>query len=512
MTASVSAESYTLGPATVFGAALVSLLVFQVIRKSIKPRSSLDSIPSVGIPRGPFSFYIGAWNYIKDARAITQEGVLKYPGKAFKVAFANRWLVILNGRTLIEDLRNVPDDSISLAEGTNSLLHLEHTLGYEQHHDRYQVTFVRTPLTRNIGACFPILREEVVAAFEDLVPAKRDEWTSVPAMQMILPVVSRVSNRVFIGLKCRDPEYIKFTTQFALDVAKDGMLLHAVPSVLRPIAARLFGHLETATRSAMKHVGPILQHRLEMDDKYGQDWPNEDRPNDFISWLLDEARGHPSRPTVRTLTRTLLDVNFGAIHTTTQGFLHALYNLAAHLEYVEPLREEIESIVKSEGWSKAVMGKMVKLDSFMKESARFVPGGAVGLLRQVVRDFTFSDGTTVPAGTLIGVPILAEHHDQANYENAGVFDPFRFARMRDGAGEGIKHQMVTPSTDFLIFGIGRHACPGRFFAVNEQKLIMAHIIVTYDFKLKDGVLPEDEWVSIVGGANSTAEVMFRKRR
>lgn len=40
--------------------------------------------------------------------------------------------------------------------------------------------------------------------------------------------------------------------------------------------------------------------------------------NDLISWLLDEARGHPERRTVRILTRSVLNVNFGAIHTTTQ--------------------------------------------------------------------------------------------------------------------------------------------------------------------------------------------------
>ena len=38
-----------------------------------------------------------------------------------------------------------------------------------------------------------------------------------------------------------------------------------------------------------------------------------------------------------------------------------------------------------------------------------------------------------------------------------MFDPFRFARMREEAGEGLKHQMVTPALDFLIFGLGRHA-------------------------------------------------------
>ncbi|KAJ7021773.1 cytochrome P450 [Mycena alexandri] len=491
---------------------ILALAVFQVVRKTGIKRSPLDALPSVGIPRYPCGFYVGAWNYLKHGRAITQDGYIKHRGKPFKVALANRWLVLVSGRQLVEDLRKASDEFLSFSEGINSVLHHEYTVGHEQHHDPYQIPVVRSPMTRNIAVCFPDLYSEVVAAFENLVPATTDDWISVCAMQTMLPVVSRVSNRFFVGLKCRDPEYIKITTQFASDVIRDAAWLHVTPPFLRPLAARLFGHLESATRRAMKHLGPIIQHRLNMDERYGRDWPNTARPNDMISWLVDEVRGHQTRRTVRTLTRTLLNVNFGAIHTTTEGCLHALYSLAANPNYIEPLRTEISSIVQTEGWTKVAIGKMVMLDSFMKESSRFSPGGAVGMLRHAVKDFTFSDGTVVPAGTLIAVPILAEHHDERNYPNAQIFDPFRFSRMRDVAGEGLKHQMVTPSPSFLTFGLGRHACPGRFFAVNEQKLIMAHVILTYDFRLEDGLRPEDEWLGLMQGANTSAKVLFRRRK
>ena len=53
-----------------------------------------------------------------------------------------------------------------------------------------------------------------------------------------------------------------------------------------------------------------------------------------------------------------------------QTFTHALYNLAAHTEYIQPLREEVEGIIAEEGWTKASLGKMRKLDSFLKESQR----------------------------------------------------------------------------------------------------------------------------------------------
>lgn len=54
-----------------------------------------------------------------------------------------------------------------------------------------------------------------------------------------------------------------------------------------------------------------------------------------------------------------------------QSFTHALFHLAARPEYIEPIREEVESVIGSDGWTKAAMQKMKKLDSFFKESQRF---------------------------------------------------------------------------------------------------------------------------------------------
>jgi cytochrome P450 len=53
-----------------------------------------------------------------------------------------------------------------------------------------------------------------------------------------------------------------------------------------------------------------------------------------------------------------------------QAFTHALYFLAGHPEYTEPLREEIERVIEEEGWTKTSMAKMRKLDSFFRETQR----------------------------------------------------------------------------------------------------------------------------------------------
>lgn len=70
-----------------------------------------------------------------------------------------------------------------------------------------------------------------------------------------------------------------------------------------------------------------------------------------------------------------------------QALTHALYDLAAHPQYIEAMREEVEAVISSEGWTKAAMGKMWKVDSFLKESQRMAIGGRKALLypRKVLR-------------------------------------------------------------------------------------------------------------------------------
>jgi hypothetical protein len=46
-----------------------------------------------------------------------------------------------------------------------------------------------------------------------------------------------------------------------------------------------------------------------------------------------------------------------------QTFTHALYTLAANPEHIQPLREEVETVIEAEGGlSKAAMVKMHKLE------------------------------------------------------------------------------------------------------------------------------------------------------
>ena len=129
-----------------------------------------------------------------------------------------------------------------------------------------------------------------------------------------------------------------------------------------------------------------------------------------------------------------------------------------------------------------------------------------------VQEYKFSDGTVVPRGTTVGVAIEAAHLNGAVYEDPETFDPFRFVKMRE-RNASKKFDMVSTSCNSLAFGHGIHACPGRYFAASELKLMLAHLVVNYDVRLEnEGVRPADMWVATSCVPNPTAEVLFRKRK
>ncbi|KNZ80774.1 Ent-kaurene oxidase [Termitomyces sp. J132] len=421
------------------------------------------------------------------------EGYAKYRGAAFKIPGVSNWIVVVSGPRFIDELRKAPDDCVSFraaAKDACIFLQIMYTMGPEVFYSSYHVEVVRSPLTRNLVARFPDVQDEIQSAFKEYIPQTED-WTAISALSTIRKIVSRSSNRLFVGLPlCRNDDYRDLNIEFAIDVLKTAQIINLFPNFLKPFVGRCFSNVELHIQRAMGHLRPFIQERLDNEAQYGKDWPG--RPNDALSWLLDHAEEY--QKTVRELTTRILVVNFAAIHTTSQAFTQVLFDLAANPSLVPALREEVETVILEEGYSKLSLHKMVKLDSFIKESQRLGANNALIMQRKVLKDFTFSDGTVVPKGHIIAVPNFAMHYDEENYVDASVFDGFRFSKMRELQAEG-------------------HACPGRFFAVNELKALLAYTLLNYDVSFEHhGSRPANSAFNTRISANPKASVLFRKRR
>nr|VWO96671.1 Cytochrome P450 51 [Ganoderma boninense] len=187
-----------------------------------------------------------------------------------------------------------------------------------------------------------------------------------------------------------------------------------------------------------------------------------------------------------------------------QSLTHALFHLLANPDIIPALREDIEEIVCREGWTKAALDKMWKLDSLLRESQRFTGITVLGMLRRAMKGITLADGTYLPEGCLFAFAGQATHSDSRNYDRSEQFEPFRFSDLRE-AGESARYQFVNTSSEYMPFGRGKHAwcalpdvwrkqdpladewfqfSPGRFFASMELKVVLAYLILHYDMKFE----------------------------
>ncbi len=172
---------------------------------------------------------------------------------------------------------------------------------------------------------------------------------------------------------------------------------------------------------------------------------------------------------------------------------------------------------------------MYKTYSTLRESSRLGSFLGVGLSRTVMSPVgvTAPNGTFCPYGSTISVPTNGVHNDPALYPDAASYQPFRFSSQRESLpaelGDTLPETLdtedylkranlsfVSTSPTYHPFGHGRHACPGRFFAANELKLLLAYMVLNYDFEM----LPartESKWIGSTLVPPMKATVKIRRR-
>lgn len=76
------------------------------------------------------------------------------------------------------------------------------------------------------------------------------------------------------------------------------------------------------------------------------------------------------------------------------------------------------------------------------------------------------------------------------FENPREFDGHRWIRLRDVPGKEHSAHLVAVTRDHIGFGLGEHACPGRFFAANELKIVLCHLLLKFDWDFVPDARPK----------------------
>lgn len=129
-----------------------------------------------------------------------------------------------------------------------------------------------------------------------------------------------------------------------------------------------------------------------------------------------------------------------------------------------------------------------------------------------MKPISLSDGTLLPAGTKVLAPQAGISLDERYFPEPEKFDALRFYKMRQESAEASNRWQFTSLNDTNInFGAGKHACPGRFFAGNEIKVVLAYYVLNYDIRLKGGVRPVPMTMVMTKAPSADAEFEFKRR-
>lgn len=361
----------------------------------------------------------------------------------------------------------------------------------------------------------PRLVDELNYALPHIIGPCKD-WTPIDLNDVMTRVISHLTATTWVGPElARNEEWHKANAETTANIFTLAIALKMLPAFLQPLVVPLLPMKKKLDRG-LARVHAFLIPLIEERKRLGES--DEKKPEDMIQWMLDAAESEEEQDTVNLATRYVYAV-IGSLFTVSAALVDCVYDLAAYPEHLAPLRDEVERVLRKEdgGWQKGTPAKLELMDSFMKESQRANPPGpskslcppkpflrcppplptlhcshisdcarlltlfpSVSFKRVVKEQMTLSDGLVLPKDAYIAV-VNSGYIGRENER----FDGFRYATSQAGQSSSSSsktRQSWYTSTDreHISFGQGRHACPGRFVAAVEMKLVLAEMLMRYD--------------------------------
>lgn len=179
----------------------------------------------------------------------------------------------------------------------------------------------------------------------------------------------------------------------------------------------------------------------------------------------------------------LQDLFVAGTDTTANTLEWAMAELLHNPETLLRVQAELrQTIGKDKLVKESDIARLPYLQAVVKETFRLHPAVPFLLPRKVEVD-TEMCGFIVPKDAQVLVNVWAIGRDPNLWENPNLFMPERFL----GSDMDVRGQ----NFELIPFGAGRRICPGLLLGIRMVQLMLASLIHSYDWKLEDGLTPEN---------------------
>ncbi|XP_060176862.1 premnaspirodiene oxygenase-like [Lycium barbarum] len=179
----------------------------------------------------------------------------------------------------------------------------------------------------------------------------------------------------------------------------------------------------------------------------------------------------------------MIDLFSAGTETSTTTTLWAMTEMMRNPSVLAKAQAEVREVFKGkEIFNEDDIDELKYLKQVVKETLRLHPPLPL-LVPRECREETNINGYTIPLKTRVMVNVYAMGRDPKYWEDAESFMPERF--------EQSSVDFMGNNFEYLPFGSGRRMCPGISFGLINAYLPLAKLLYHFDWKLPDGVKPED---------------------
>ncbi|RIB29026.1 cytochrome P450 [Gigaspora rosea] len=437
-------------------------LILAVFLSKLSRRTKLNEPPLVYYR---FPIIGHTWSFLTDCDKLILESREKY-GETFSLYVFGQIMTIVGKETTHEVFRK--DQDFSFREGFKNQIptHLifRHA-NLDEKHAKIVKEFVAGKLTHIISR----IQKNIIKAIDLCIGECVEPKVIHDPRNTLADIIAIPAANIVVGEECYNNEDILETFN---NLTSSILKLLRIPPILSFIHPWLHEQFITIPlrfgwnpiskhkKVILNRIKPVVEKRLYDKKRLGDAWV---APLDALQCQLNDPEAtpdlDPNNANYDNIADVICRIIFSAMAATSNGASRVLYDLCNGNELT------IDDIAR-----------MIKLDSFVKESLRLITP-IVGLPRKCISKscYTFANGYQIPSGRIAFINFRdTDNDEELQGQNPTEFRAYRHLERNSPA--------TKLERNFLSFGGGKRACPGRTFAVNQIKIFIHKILLKYDVR------------------------------
>ncbi|XP_044476125.1 geraniol 8-hydroxylase-like isoform X2 [Mangifera indica] len=222
----------------------------------------------------------------------------------------------------------------------------------------------------------------------------------------------------------------------------------------------------------------MIDQRLKL-----REVPGYVKTNDMLETLLNIMENKTEAINRDYIRHLFLDLFDAGTDTTSNTLEWAMAELLQNPEALSNAQLELEETIgKGNPVEESDITQLPYLQAIIKETLRLHPPAPFLIPRKSSTDVEIN-GFTIPKDARVLVNVWAIGRDENLWDDPNTFLPERFL----GSNVDVKGR----NFELIPFGGGRRICPGLPLAIRMLHLMLASLLHAFDWKLDDGITPEE---------------------